>query len=603
MSTILSSRWIIAQIALFLFCCTSPECALAQDTPAASASAGFRYTVSLELPGASSENKALLEGNLDLLRWQGNPHVDEEQFLRLYRAAPEQIKTLLASEGYFQASVRPSLARDTSPWQARFQIQLGEPVLVEKIDLRVQDLGAGPEGGGTHDASELLAGWNLPVGSVFRQSQWEAAKRSILRQLSLVRYPRAQLMESRAEVDVQSRQVTLHLLLDTGPEVRFGSLKIEGLQRYPQAVVDNLNTIKTGELYTEKALLDLQQALQDSKYFANVVVSAEFTPEMDMFAKASVPVLVRLTEFKRKKVDAGIGYSTNTGNRVQLVLEDLSFWGMQLKSEFMLETRKQNVALDFALPTTVEGYHDSFGTSLTRSNLEGETTVQARVGYRRRWGGPQLSRDFSAELIHERKTIGDLPTVDSSSLPLNYEVTWRKLDNLLQPRKGYLLQAKLSAAPLTLFGAERFVRLYGRSMHYWPLGKQGIMITRAELGALASRNTERIPSTYLFRAGGDQSVRGYAYQELGVHEGDAITGGRFMLSASFEYQHWLKPEYGAAIFVDGGNAANQVHQLRPALGYGLGVRWNSPVGPINLDLARGRDAHKNRLHFSLGLAF
>ena len=112
-----------------------------------------------------------------------------------------------------------------------------------------------------------------------------------------------------------------------------------------------------------------------------------------------------------------------------------------------------------------------------------------------------------------------------------------------------------------------------------------------------------MPSTFLFRAGGDQSVRGYAYQELGVMEGSAIVPGRYLLTGSAEYQYWFKPPYGVAVFYDAGNAADTLRDLHPKSGYGIGARWRSPVGPINVDVAYGHAVKKFRLHFSLGFTF
>ena len=112
-----------------------------------------------------------------------------------------------------------------------------------------------------------------------------------------------------------------------------------------------------------------------------------------------------------------------------------------------------------------------------------------------------------------------------------------------------------------------------------------------------------MPSVYLFRAGGDQSVRGYGFQELGVAAGNAIVGGRYLASASAEYQYWFTPSWGAATFYDAGNAADSLQDLHPKSGYGFGARYNSPVGPINVDVAYGHAVQKYRLHFSLGFTF
>ena len=162
----------------------------------------------------------------------------------------------------------------------------------------------------------------------------------------------------------------------------------------------------------------------------------------------------------------------------------------------------------------------------------------------------------------------------------------------------------MGGALLPVLTDERFVRVAGKAVYYRPLGEKGELIVRGEMGALGSKEKRGVPAVYLFRAGGDQSVRGYGYQELGVKEGDATVGGRYMLTGSAEYQYWFKPKWAIAAFYDAGNSADTVKAaMTPKSGYGLGGRYKSPVGPINVDVAYGHAVHKFRLHFSLGFTF
>jgi len=80
-------------------------------------------------------------------------------------------------------------------------------------------------------------------------------------------------------------------------------------------------------------------------------------------------------------------------------------------------------------------------------------------------------------------------------------------------------------------------------------------------------------------------------------------GGRYLGVASVEYTHWLQPKWGAAVFYDVGNATDDIGTFKLAHGYGLGARWRSPVGPLNIDIAYGRELKRLQLHFSVGVAF
>ncbi|HZV64757.1 MAG TPA: autotransporter assembly complex family protein [Telluria sp.] len=599
---------ILAQIALAVFTLL-PAAALAQQ--------GVSYTVRIDAPAPLDE---LLRNNLDLVRWRGNPRLDRDQLQRLVKAAPEQVKTLVATEGYYAPRVTASLDTGGAEPVARVVVDPGRPVLVGDVDLVLRGFEPLTPGTQAFDAAALRQHWSLPAGRRFRTADWEQAKRGLLRQVMQTRYPRAQLAESSATVDPDVYRALLRVVLDSGPEARFGGVRVEGLQRYPAAVINNLNQIKPGDEYSEAALQAYQARLQDTGYFSGVDVSADMsgvldedianlTAEQQAARKTApgdplvLPVLVRVTENKRRNVALGVGYSTNTGNRAQVNYDDLNVFGLRMKSNIILETRRQTARTDFYFPTTPKGYNDSFGAGFERTDVNGELTSVSTAAVKRGWGSPLLERSVTLEYLSEVRTVAGLPTTSSKSVPLTYSITRRALDNLLVPTSGYVVNAQLGGALLPVLTDERFIRAAARFVTYRPVGASGTLVLRGEAGALASREKAGVPSTYLFRAGGDQSVRGYGYQQLGIQEGTAIVGGRYMATASAEYQYWFKPPWGVAVFYDAGNAADTIKDLKPKSGYGVGARWRSPVGPINVDVAYGHAVKKMRLHFSLGFTF
>lgn len=600
--------------AALLLACALPCAALAQ---------GMQYKVRVNLADRAPDKlESLLTDNLDLLRFRGNPRIDREQLQRMARSAPEQVKTLLATAGYYSPVVStridglPGAGEEGGTPTVVLDVQPGEPVRVGSVEIVLQ--GFASSGGAPFDTAALQAAWALPKGDIFRQDEWEQAKRALLRQVVQTRYPRAQLSDSMATVDPDQHSAALRVVLDSGPELRFGELRIEGLKRYPASIVANLNQIKPGDYYSEAALQAYQSRLQDTGYFASVEVSADLGAILDqqleaaeqknaapapMAPMAPLPLLVRVTENKRRNVSAGLGYSTNTGNRATLNYDDLAIFGLKMKSALTLETKKQTARGDFYFPVTPDGYSDSFGGAYERSDIAGEQTTVFTVSGKRAWGTPLLERSLGVELLTEQKTVAGQPNVRSTSLPLTYSVTRRRLDNLLFPSKGTVVNWQIGGALLPLLTDEAFIRASTKAMWYIPFGTRSTVILRGELGALASKQKDGVPAIYQFRAGGDQSVRGYAYQELGVRKGDATVGGRYLATGSAEYQYWFKPSWGAAVFYDAGNASDSFSGLHPKSGYGVGARWKSPVGPINVDAAYGHAVKKARLHFSLGFTF
>jgi translocation and assembly module TamA len=127
-----------------------------------------------------------------------------------------------------------------------------------------------------------------------------------------------------------------------------------------------------------------------------------------------------------------------------------------------------------------------------------------------------------------------------------------------------------------------------------------------ELGQVLSPDLGSVTESLGFRAGGDESVRGYAYRSLGPVRDGAVAGGKVLMTGSVEVARPLSPALPAlwgAGFVDVGDAANGWRDLSPVVGTGVGLRWRSPVGPLKLDLAYGHAVRRVRLHFSIGIAF
>jgi translocation and assembly module TamA len=588
-------------------------------------SRAIAYTVRIDAP---RNLRSLLEDNLDLMRWRGNPRLDLEQLQRLVRSTPDEVKTLIATEGYYSPKVSAGIDTSGGEPVARIIVDPGPAVKVSDVDIELRGFAAtvpGPDKNApAFDAASLRTRWTMPVGSQFRTADWEAAKRNLLRQVTQARFPRAQLVDSSATVDPDKHGATLKVIIDSGPDMQFGGLEIQGLSRYAASVVTNLNPIRPGDEYSEAALQALQAKLQETGYFSTVEVSADMSAVLDekvdnlkqqqaqggsMPAATSgngptaLPVLVRVVENKRKNLSVGVGISTNTGARAQVEYDNLNVFGKRMKSNLLYEQKHQAAGVDFYLPTTSGGYSNSFGTGYDRLDANGLITRTTSVHAQRDWGSPLLERSLRLEALTEQTTIDDLPTRRVKSVPLSFTITKRHIDSLIQPNNGYIARVQLGAAVLPILTDERFLRFYTRAVDFIPLGDRGTAIVRAEFGAVGSKNKSGVPETFLFRAGGDQSVRGYAYQDLGIKVGSATTGGRYLATASAEYDYWFKPPWGVAVFYDIGNAGDSLHDLKPKVGYGAGARWRSPVGPINVDLAYGKAVHKMRLHFSLGFTF
>lgn len=611
----LAAAALLSGCANLVFLLPKPEPEKVEAPPATLEQAEYR--VEVQAPGPL---RTLLETYLDLSRFQNAPAAEgitPAELERLMRAAPAQARSLLETAGFFSADVTVERG------QAQGEVPLIRVIVVPGPQTTVAGFTLGAEGpldvaakAGDAAALEELATlrrqWPLQPGTAFRQSAWTDAKNLTIAQLRSRGYAAAAWTETRARVDAPDNSVTLSAMIDSGPLFRFGEIRIEGLQRYDEDAVRKLAFFGTGAPYTEKALLDFQERVQRVGLFEGAAVELDANPE----TASAAPVLVKLKELPLQQATAGIGYSANTGPRLTLEHTHRRVFGTRwiAKNKFELgaelkswEGELMSHPLDGRYRNLVAG-----SASQLRAADEVRDAWSARVG--RTQDTPRIERLYFVELTQAR-LAGALNSNDGSAASYNYHWVFRDIDSVLLPTRGLTTSAQAAVGYArgseTLLGQTEtargpFGRAYLRLTWYQPIGDAWYASFRGEAGEVFTRNVIGIPDTLLFRAGGDDSVRGYAYRTLGPTTAGVVTSGRTLLTASAEIARPISARYPAiwwAAFVDAGNAADRWTEMRPVFGYGLGVRWRSPVGPLRVDLAYGQETRKVRLHLSIGIAF
>lgn len=556
------------------------------------------YQVEIEAP---SPLKTLLENHLDIIKWRTNPRMSPSEWKRLSTEAPKQIKALLATEGYFSPSINLKTTENDSQHIAQFTIEEGNPTLIDSVKITFTGDIAQQSDKTAPNQQQLRDEWLLKPSMTFTQTAWAEAKRSLLTKLLVSRYPNANITSSKAAIDSNQQTAALEISIDSGNTIHFGELLIEGLERYPESIIHNLNPIKPNAVYSQSQLLTFQTRLQESGYFRMVEVTSDAKTASEQNNLA--PIKVKVQENQAIKLSTGAGFSTNTGVRTQLTVDHLNLFNRnwRMTSSLRLEQKLQSISGTIRLPTTENGYRDSANAATTRTEIEGQTTTVTQAGVKRAWGTLRREQYIGANLLAEHVNLDSADSSDSYAATLGYGIILRRTDNNLNPTRGYLFNAQFNGAPLASLSSGTFLQSYFKTQAYYPITKSTQLIARAELGMVHGKNSA--PATFLFRAGGDQSVRGYGFQSLGVTEGDAIVGGRYLTTGSIEIIQWLTREWGAAIFTDFGNAANTIKDLKPVYGYGLGARWKSPVGPIGADIAYGQETDEYRMHFNIGVTF
>lgn len=557
-----------------------------------------RYEVEIE--GAETFS-GLLREHLDIVRRADDTGLNPAEIQRRMQVAESQIRELLATQGYFSARVEPRLIRETDPWTVRFDISLGPPTIVESVDIRFSGALAKGPNADPERIRDLRSEWSLPPGEVFEQQAWTEAKNTLLNDLLLRGYPAASIAASQARIDPKTDQASLMVEFDSGPLFTFGELDIRGLERYSRAFIDRVNPIRPGEPYSQEKLNELQERVQETGYFRSAFAMVEIDPQNPKLA----PVRVDVNELQRKRLSLGIGVSTDTGLRLQARWLDRNFlerdW--RLESEILLDRETRLVANELYLRPLQNGWEPSLHLNLERTTAAGETNDKIRTGARLTSPNRVDEKAWAVSLIADRQRIGETFENNRQALIASFIYTKRRMDNPLNPRRGYIASAELGYGPAGLINEDSIARVVLRANALFPFNEKWRLQTRGAIGQLFGSDRQSVPADLLFRTGGDQTVRGYAFQTLGVRQNGATVGGEVMAIASAELIHQFTPEWGGAVFHDMGNAADSWGDYEAAHGTGVGVRWSGPLGQINFDVAYGHETNEPRIHFSIGYGF
>lgn len=525
---------------------------------------------------------------------------DYDELFFLHRVQKE-IHDILATEGYFNPIITVVQHTQTPAKVAGISVQPGELTLVGSVTIEFTgDIANGDE---KHRKriEQLRAAWPLTTGQPFRSTDWEHAKSVLIGNLTEHAFAAATITDSQASVDPGKARADLVVTIDSGPVFYFGSIQVTGLQRYETPLVTRLAPFKTGDVYRRDLLHQYQIALQKAPQFSTVTISIAQDAEQHLAA----PVLVALTETRAQRFAFGAGYSSNNGARGEINYHNYNFLdrAWNLTSLLRLEQKRQTFLAGIDTLPDQNNINHSLSASLQMTDIAGLKTDVQKAGLMRNYQTPKTIMQFGLNWQREHKKPDGANDQINQALVLDWR--WRRLvvDDPVNIRRGDITEMRIGGGIKQLLSNQDFIRTYASHQSWWPVGSRDTFFLRAEAGYTLASSRFGIPQEYLFRAGGIQSVRGYGFKSIGVHEGSAVVGGRVMATGTAEYTHWLMQQWGAATFVDIGSAADRWQDMQMFLGYGAGIRWRSPAGPLALDLARGHETGTLHVHFSMAVAF
>ena len=557
----------------------------------------MRYRVEVIAPGPV---KDVVASSVNLVRWQDYADMTEELLDALALEAVPQAKEAAAAGGYFSATVDIAIDRATTPMNITLTVAPGAPTLVTAVDVDVTGPASTDVPLGTRAVAAARDGWSMPRGDVFTQTGWAGAKRGAVDAMAGNAYAAARLASSEARVDPDAASANLTISIDSGPAFFVGDIVVQGLSRYSEALVRNFSTLQRGQPYSQATLDEYVRRLLGSGYFAGVQAAIATDP-----AQAdAAPVTLAVIEAAPRRLEFGLGYSTDTQYRATASYQDLDINGDGLRfyADARLETKVQNANVRFVRPPNVAGWQDAILGGIERTDIENLITHTASIIARRQSIDERDTPAFSVGYFIDEQQPAGGDWMRSHALYGETQYTWRRTDSLLLPTRGWMANLT-GGGGVPGASTEGFGRVVGKFAYWLPLGHADELYLRGEGGAVLARSRDGIPSVFLFRTGGDTTVRGYAFDSLGVQQDGATVGGRYYAVASAEVTHWVTPVWGVATFVDAGNATDSLHSFRLDYGYGVGARVRTPIGPFRLDLAYGQEARQFRIHFSVGLSF
>lgn len=447
-------------------------------------------------------------------------------------------------------------------------------------------------------------------------------------------YPNAKIASSAYSLDKSKKELNGTVFINQGLPAVLGDVKLSGNTEVSSEYILKLCPWRKGAVWDERYLYQYRDELQKTGLFESVKIQydkkvyREYNQKYRSERKAEknkdiavepvmLPVLLEVSEGKKRSVGGSAFYSTDQGLGVETSWEHRNFFG-------------NGEILKLTMPLKDEELY--FGADLKKPAFgfkEQNLLVRSRIGYEKTDAYNQKFAEFGLGIdrqIHDKWWLESIVFVDYvipkkwqgeeySSLTYSNTLKYDNRNSKMNPTGGYVSSLKL--APMYGFGNENFSALVTEfdTALYLPLGDKTVLALRGAVGTMFGGDAS-IPRGKRFFLGGGGTVRGFEHQEIGRHDAndDPYGGVSYVLFNSEIRQHITK-DFAVVPFLDGGMVYEDVQpdfSEKLAFGAGLGFRYNTPVGPLRLDIAvpltdaypgDNKEITDFQLYISIGQAF
>ncbi|ELN6867866.1 TPA: autotransporter assembly complex family protein [Vibrio parahaemolyticus] len=522
------------------------------------------------------------------------PEKDYSTSLRFQARLDQSITEALNALGYYHAKISYSISEGND--ELIVNIHKGLPVKIKVMDVVISG-----EAKEDEEFANLIAKSPLKVGRILNQGEYDSLKSGI-RNLALQRgYFNGDFKLNKLEVIPELNEANVRLHYDSGIRYHFGPVEITGSQIWENRV-ESMRPFEIGEPYLVSDVGEYNQNLSNTDWFSSVFVEPDLSKLED---GRELPIKVSLAPAAKNQIETGIGYSTDTGVRGTLKWKKpwVSARGHSFNTALSLSKPEQTITAGYKIPlddVLREYYQLQFG--LKHLDNRDTESLESNLAVERHWltdGG--WHKTVYIRHLYENFSQGLQDDGVQFVLP-GATFSRTRVRGGSMPMWGDKQSVTVEYGDPALLSETRVLRLLGRSSWIRGIGENHRGLFRLEGGANITEEFEKLSPSLRFFAGGDNNIRGYGYESISpVDESGALTGAKYILSSTLEYQYRVYGNWWAATFYDIGDAFNDTPEWKS--GAGVGIRWASPVGPVSFDFAWGLDEKPNnefRIHFSLG---
>jgi translocation and assembly module TamA len=537
----------------------------------------------------------------------------------LIREAESQTRKALEPFGYYSPTIDVQRERKDDVFSVRIVVDLGQPVRVRNRDIAI----IGPGGQDRYLARDL-ASFVPGEGGVFNHADYDGSRNRLSRRLSERGYFDAEFASRRVEITRADHAADIDLVWTSGERYNMGptTFKQSPEPVVNDALLERLVYWDEGSYYHQGRLDRLRTSLSRLDYFSTIDIEPKVE---DANAEREVPIEVSLTPAKRSIYTSGLSYGTDSGAGIRLGVERryVNMRGHKALAQLDYAQRRKTLTLQYRIPAFA--WLDGWYTASLQAADEQTDYIDSRrvelVGSRSGQYNDRLNLVASLHLLRERwayapeedpnapvdpddEFAGALYRYATFAYP-SLRAEYIDVDDRLFPTAGIGGSMMLRGGIEGAASDATFTQLHARASWFRGIGESSRLIVRGELGHTFTNALVAMPPSLRFYAGGDRSIRGYDWREVGpripARDGRKAyaLGAKNVVTASVEFERYFTETIGAAVFVDSGDAFDGTSP-NWRTGVGIGARYKSPVGPLKLDIGRGLDNPDSA--FTIGLS-